>query len=298
MELVTGFAGQAHVDPIDMAHVNAVAFGHDAYLLDTQNKLEPTLETANKLVVDTGDLMIQGHHFTVVQSEEIALQSGVSGQKRNALVCARYEKAEGTGVESASWIVKYGTATTGTPADPSVITGNILDGVDSVHDEPIFRIEYDGITPGDPILLVPEFQSNAKFRDSISQEIGTSGVWHYIKHANGFAEAYTGKDDTGTFNGWSFANKWDYSYIGGKGSGYQSTPEIDLPFTFIEVYDFGIVATTGNGSTSCTAMPTGSYSSQMGGSVTKFPGFFLVRPSQDTTPTNLNVFRYIRGRWK
>lgn len=170
MELVTGFAGQAHVDPIDMAHVNAVAFGHDAYLLDTQNKLEPTLETANKLVVDTGDLMIQGHHFTVVQSEEIALQSGVSGQKRSALVCARYEKAEGTGVESASWIVKYGTATTGTPADPSITTGNILDGVDSVHDEPIFRIEYDGITPGDPILLVPEFQSNAKFRDSISHK--------------------------------------------------------------------------------------------------------------------------------
>lgn len=167
MELVTGFAGQAHVDPIDMAHVNAVAFGHDAYLLDTQNKLEPTLETANKLVVDTGDLMIQGHHFTVVQSEEIALQSGISGQKRNALVCARYDKASGTGIETASWVVKYGTATTGTPTDPDVTTGNILDGVDSVHEEPIFRIEYNGITPGDPILLVPEFQSNAKFRTSI-----------------------------------------------------------------------------------------------------------------------------------
>ena len=169
MELVTGFAGQAHVDPIDMAHVNAVAFGHDAYLLDTQNKLEPTLETANKLVVDTGDLMIQGHHFTVVQSEEIALQSGVSGQKRNALVCARYEKAEGTGVESASWVVKYGTSTTDTPTDPAVTSGNILDGVDSVHEEPIFRIEYDGITPGNPILLVPEFQSASEFRTSIDQ---------------------------------------------------------------------------------------------------------------------------------
>lgn len=171
MELVTGFAGQAHVDPIDMAHLNAVAFGHDAYLLDTQNKLEPTLETANKLVVDTGDLMIQGHHFTVVQSEKIALQSGVSGQKRNALVCARYNKASGTGIETASWVVKYGTATTGTPADPSVTTGNILDGVDSVHEEPIFRIEYDGITPGGPILLVPEFQSAADYRDSISHKI-------------------------------------------------------------------------------------------------------------------------------
>lgn len=185
MELVTGFAGQAHVDPIDMAHVNAVAFGHDAYLLDTQNKLEPTLETANKLVVDTGDLMIQGHHFTVVQSEEIALQSGVSGQKRNALVCARYEKAEGTGIESASWIVKYGEATTGTPADPEVTTGNILDGIDSVHEEPIYRIEYDGITPGNPILLVPEFQSNASFRTSIAPNV----LWQGILHMNGSQQA-------------------------------------------------------------------------------------------------------------
>ena len=169
MELVTGFAGTAHVDPVDSAHLNAAAFGPDAYLLDTQNKLEASLETANKLVIDTGDLMIQGHHFTVVESEEVALQSGVSGQKRNALVCARYDKAEGTGVESASWVVKYGTSTTDTPTDPTVTTGNILDGVDSVHEEPIFRIEYDGITPGNPILLVPEFQSASEFRDSISQ---------------------------------------------------------------------------------------------------------------------------------
>lgn len=168
MELVTGFAGAAHIDPIDAAHLNVAGFGPDAYLLDTQNKLEASLETANKLVVGTGDLMIQGHHFTVIEPENIALQSGVSGQKRNALVCARYDKAEGTGVESASWIVKYGTATTGTPADPTVTSGDILDGNDSVHEEPIFRIEYDGITPGDPILLVPEFQSASKFRDSIS----------------------------------------------------------------------------------------------------------------------------------
>lgn len=177
MELVTGFAGTAHVDPVDSAHLNAAAFGPDAYLLDTQNKLEASLETANKLVIDTGDLMIQGHHFTVVESEEVALQSGVSGQKRNALVCARYDKAEGTGVESASWVVKYGTSTTDTPTDPTVTSGNILDGVDSVHEEPIFRIEYDGITPGNPILLVPEFQSASEFRTSIGQVIhGTASV--------------------------------------------------------------------------------------------------------------------------
>ena len=183
MELVTGFAGTAHIDPIDAAHLNVAGFGPDAYLLDTQNKLEASLETANKLVVGTGDLMIQGHHFTVIEPENIALQSGVSGQKRNALVCARYNKVEGTGVESASWIVKYGTATTGTPADPTVTSGDILDGNASVHEEPIFRIEYDGITPGDPILLVPEFQPASKFRDSISlikTVMITDGITLYV----------------------------------------------------------------------------------------------------------------------
>ena len=220
MELVTGFAGQAHVDPVDMAHVNAAGFGHNAYLLDTQNKLEPTLETANKLVIDTGDLMIQGHHFTVTKSEEIALQSGVSGQKRNALVCARYNKAEGTGIESASWVVKYGEATTGTPADPSVTTGNILDGVDSVHEEPIYRIEYDGITPGKPILLIPEFQSAAEFRDSISRyvvEDGKEDVWNYRIWNDGTAELW-GDVYTGT-------NTLSSGQV-------KDLVNIDFPFTF------------------------------------------------------------------
>lgn len=232
MELVTGFAGQAHVDPVDMAHVNAAGFGHDSYLLDTQNKLEPTLETANKLVVDTGDLMIQGHHFTVVQSEEIALQSGVSGQKRNALVCARYDKASGTGIETASWVVKYGTTTTGTPADPSVTTGNILDGVDSVHEEPIFRIEYDGITPGDPILLVPEFQSAADYRDSISPDVSGGNLFGTITTTIGSLVV---------FNFVSNPNVNSGSYL-------------DIKFDFPQQVSnvIGCAVTCGSGSTSAT----------------------------------------------
>lgn len=171
MELVTGFAGTAHIDPVDTAHVHAASFGPGAYLLDTQNKLAAELETANKLVIDKGDLMIQGHHFTVIEPEDVALQSGVSGQKRNALVCAKYNKDANTGVETGSWVVKYGDSTTGTPTDPTVTTGDILDGGALVHEEPVYRIEYDGITPSDPILLLDEFTNNAAFRDSIYQEL-------------------------------------------------------------------------------------------------------------------------------
>lgn len=169
MELVTGFAGTAHIDPVDTAHVHAASFGPGAYLLDTQNKMAAELETANKLVIDKGDLMIQGHHFTVIEPEDVALQSGVSGQKRNALVCAKYNKDANTGVETGSWVVKYGDSTTGTPTDPTVTTGDILDGGALVHEEPVYRIEYDGITPSDPILLLDEFTNNAAFRDSIYQ---------------------------------------------------------------------------------------------------------------------------------
>ena len=171
MELVTGFAGTAHIDPVDTAHVHAASFGPGAYLLDTQNKLAAELETANKLVIDKGDLMIQGHHFTVIEPEDVALQSGVSGQKRNALVCAKYNKDANTGVETGSWVVKYGDSTTGTPTDPTVTTGDILDGGALVHEEPVYRIEYDGITPSYPILLLDEFTNNASFRDSISPVI-------------------------------------------------------------------------------------------------------------------------------
>lgn len=173
MELVTGFAGTAHIDPVDTAHVHAASFGPGAYLLDTQNKLAAELETANKLVIDKGDLMIQGHHFTVIEPEDVALQSGVSGQKRNALVCAKYNKDANTGVETGSWVVKYGDSTTGTPTDPTVTTGDILDGGALVHEEPVYRIEYDGITPSDPILLLDEFTNNASFRTSIDPESAT-----------------------------------------------------------------------------------------------------------------------------
>ena len=86
-------------------------------------------------------------------------------------------------------------------------------------------------------------------------------------------------------------------YLGGPGSSYQATPAINLPFEFTEVYDVGIVAMCGNGSTSCVAIPTGDYTGTLD-SMTMFPEFFLARPAREEATTNLIVRRYIRGRWK
>lgn len=117
------------------------------------------------------------------------------------------------------------------------------------------------------------------------------------KYPDGYAEAYTGIDTTGYFDDWSFRQSWGSMYLGGPGGSYKSTQAIELPFEFIEAYDIGIVAMCGNGSTSCVAIPTGDYTETLD-SMTMFPEFFLARPAQESTTTNLRVRRYIRGRWK
>lgn len=160
---------------------------------------------------------------------------------------------------------------------------------------------YDRPTGGTPINadrlnhIEEGIYQNAKNWDSISQT--KIGVWYVRKYPDGFAEAYTGVDKTGTFDGWSFVQSWDYSYLGGKGGGYQASPTIDLPFTFVEVFEFGASITCGNGSTGAVALFTGNESGAID-NLTKFPQFFVARQSQDKTSTNLLVRRWIKGRWK
>lgn len=137
-------------------------------------------------------------------------------------------------------------------------------------------------------------EENSQNWDSISQEIG---VWHVRKYPDGYAEAYTGIDTTGTFDNWKFTASWGSAYLGGVGQSYQSTPAIELPFEFVEVYDVGIIAMCGNGTTSCVGIPAGDYTETLD-SMTMFPEFFLARPSREDSTTNLRVRRYIRGRWK
>lgn len=169
MELVTGFAGSEHIEAIDTARLIASIVGTGSYLLTTQKKLAAKLETANKLTIDTGDFIFQGRHVTLTKPESITLESGTTGKKFNYLICARYEKSSSTKVETVTWKAIKGTATTGTPSDPSHVTGDILNSDASVHEEPVFRIEVNGITPGKPIMLLEEYTPSADYRDYVSQ---------------------------------------------------------------------------------------------------------------------------------
>ena len=91
------------------------------------------MSTANKCVVCDGDAWMYGRHVRIEAgtTEELTVQSGSQGTKRNDLVVVRYAKDASTGVETASLVVVKGTAGT-TATDPTYSDGSILDGTSPV----------------------------------------------------------------------------------------------------------------------------------------------------------------------
>ena len=71
---------------------------------------------------------------------------------RNDIVCLKYEYDNGTGVESASIAVIKGTAVSGTPSDPTIPSGSILNGSSTAY-MALWRIPIDGITVNTPECL-------------------------------------------------------------------------------------------------------------------------------------------------
>ena len=184
MEIVVGFQGKEHVTAGQIGRIVAGMAGDGTYVLDTQNKLAATMQTANQVRIDTGDLVMHGRVATVETPETLTVQNGATGQKRNDLVVARYTKAASTSVESISLVVVKGTAVSyGDPSDPTINEGSILDG-DSPVDVPLWRIPINGLTPGTPEQLFENVPSIDSLRDSVSQKVLFSGeAWGQVSLA-------------------------------------------------------------------------------------------------------------------
>ena len=169
MDIVIGYQNKEHVTAEQLGRAIAGLAGDGTYLLATQNGLAASMQTANQVRIDTGDLIAQGRVLTVETPETLTVESGVTGEKRNDLVVARYEKDPSSNVESAELVVVKGTPVSyGDPSDPSVNEGSILDG-DSPVDVPLYRIPIDGLAPGTPERLIESTPSITDLRDSVSR---------------------------------------------------------------------------------------------------------------------------------
>lgn len=148
IELVTGYAGAAHVTSAQDGRLNAAVFGASRYVLPTQNRFACTVNSANSVTIGTGDAMMDGRHVTSETPTSLAVDSGTQGMKRIDVVAVVYTKAS-TGVESVELRVYKGAETTGTPKAPTLPSGSILDGA-STAAMALWQLPVTGITLGKP----------------------------------------------------------------------------------------------------------------------------------------------------
>ena len=149
VELITGHAGSAHISADDDGLLYAGVVGSGKYVLDTGNQLAATVQSANSVQIATGDALFEGRHVRVSAAETVAIDNGAQGMNRNDLICIKYERDSGTGVETASLAVIKGTATSGTASDPAIPSGSIIANATTAY-MALWRIPISGVTPGTP----------------------------------------------------------------------------------------------------------------------------------------------------
>ena len=173
MEIVTGKAGVPHVSSADDGRRIAGEVGTGSYVLQTGGKLAPSLVDANTVRIATGDMIVQGRHIGVTSPEDVKVASGSQGKKRMDYICVHYTRdvsgSSPTLVETVEWKVLQGTPGSSAAA-PSVPKGSILDG-DANVTVPICSVTFDGLTTGQPKLLIPKLTPLADLGDSVSHVV-------------------------------------------------------------------------------------------------------------------------------
>lgn len=155
INLVTGYRGEVHVSAVDHRNLNAACFGSDEFVTENNAQFSISVRSNNEVRINSGDGIMQGAQFRINEGEYVDLnvENGIAGYKRNDLVVARYTKDSLTGVEKVELAVKKGTATDGTPTDPTIQTGDVLNGEALVNEMKLWRIPIDGLNVGTPVKL-------------------------------------------------------------------------------------------------------------------------------------------------
>lgn len=152
VELVTGYAGKAHVSSSEDGARQAGTVGTGMYALETVDEpLKATLENANTVTVGPGDVLMNGRHVQLTGSTTFSVPVGTQGMMTSNLLVLRYELAEDE-TESVEALTLTGEPAASDPQDPELATGSILDGASQV-DMPLYRVVTTGIESAQPERL-------------------------------------------------------------------------------------------------------------------------------------------------
>lgn len=146
MEMVTRYAGEAHITAEGWGDLNRGIVGTESYALPVGREFEADLVSNNLLKIYDGCGVMQGREVRIPagQSEEVTIENGTQGEKRIDLVVERYSKNEDIKIESSETILIKGTPSETDPQVPDHIEGDIRAG-DMTADWPLYEVELDGI---------------------------------------------------------------------------------------------------------------------------------------------------------
>lgn len=144
MELVTAYTGKNHVTAAQIADFNRGIYGNAA-ILDVGNKLEASIQTANRITIKDGVAVFDGREVYVAygKNETVNITSGTQGMKRYDIIAVVYEKDARTGVEKVTLKVITGTPNTMHPSDPQVNDLDIRTGI-LKSEKPLYRVRLNG----------------------------------------------------------------------------------------------------------------------------------------------------------
>ena len=155
--LVTGYAGQAHIQSADEGAFNASFFGDGQYVMEQGNCFEGSIIDNNTVRILDGNGLMYGRHFRIEPNayEDMTITTGTAGTNRIDLICMTYEKDAVDETEKVYLQVIKGTETTGTAAVPEYTDGNILEGA-TLNQMPLYTVKIEGVVLSD---ITPLFET-------------------------------------------------------------------------------------------------------------------------------------------
>lgn len=171
--LVDGFADGPHITEKQIGLANQGTYGPDDYVLETGRQAEAQILTNNSIRIFDAVYVIQGRRDVIAANDytDVSIDNGAQGMNRNDIIVRRYEKDEGSEVESTSYAVIKGTPSAGTAADPDITEGDIRSGA-TLHEMKLYRVKLEGlnIVAVEPLFKVLMNMStlNASLADMLS----------------------------------------------------------------------------------------------------------------------------------
>ena len=136
---------EAHILAEDDAALYAGMLAQDS-VLNLGNKLKATVISNNKVRISDGIVLVGGHAGRIIKGdyEDMTINNGVSGQKRNDIIAARFIAGASGGADSYKLVVIQGMSGT-TAKDPAYVKGDLYNG-DKQRDYPLWRVKIENLS--------------------------------------------------------------------------------------------------------------------------------------------------------